>query len=118
MTRAGQRSAIPAIAAALREMHASPDKPWTVRHLSEVAGISRTAFNRRFALATGKPPRTYLTGWRLAYAARLLRETDAPQAAIARQIGYSTEFAFAAAFRREYRISPGRFRHPDHPAAS
>ncbi|MGI3227233.1 hypothetical protein ACRJ4B_28840 [Streptomyces sp. GTA36] len=29
---------------------------------------------------------------------------------MARQVGYSTEFAFGAAFRREYGISPGRFR--------
>jgi AraC-like DNA-binding protein len=48
--------------------------------------------------------------WRLSCAARQLRETDAPLAVIARQVGYSTEFAFAAAFRREYGVSPGRFR--------
>ncbi|MFI5842566.1 helix-turn-helix domain-containing protein [Catenuloplanes sp. NPDC051500] len=39
-----------------------------------------------------------------------LRETDVPLAAIARRVGYSTEFAFGAAFRREYGIAPGRFR--------
>ncbi|MEO3789648.1 helix-turn-helix domain-containing protein [Nonomuraea sp. B10E15] len=43
-------------------------------------------------------------------AAILLRESDAPLAAIARQVGYSTEFAFSAAFRREYGMSPGGFR--------
>ncbi|MGI3199186.1 helix-turn-helix transcriptional regulator [Streptomyces sp. GLT-R25] len=58
----------------------------------------------------GKPPMTYLTGRRLSHGARLLRETKAPLATIARQVGYSTEFAFGAAFRREYGISPGRFR--------
>jgi len=41
----------------------------------------------------------------------LLRETKAPLAVIARQVGYSSEFAFASAFRREFGISPGRFRH-------
>jgi AraC-like DNA-binding protein len=55
----------------------------------------------------------YLTGHRLLKSARLLRETDAPLAAIARQVGYSSEFAFAAAFRREFGIPPGRFRHSD-----
>ncbi|WP_408640354.1 helix-turn-helix transcriptional regulator [Saccharomonospora marina] len=33
---------------------------------------------------------------------------------MARQVGYSNEFAFATAFRREYGLAPGRFRnHPD-----
>lgn len=100
----------PVIAVALREIHASPHKPWTLQLLSETAGMSRTSFTKRFIAEVGKPPMTYLTGWRLTHAARLLRETKAPLASIARQVGYSTEFAFGAAFRREYDISPGRFR--------
>jgi AraC-like DNA-binding protein len=103
----------PAIATALREIHASPHKPWTVQQLGETAGMSRTAFTKRFTTLVGKPPMAYLTGWRLTYAARLLRETKAPLATIARQAGYSTEFAFGSAFRREYGISPGRFRNPE-----
>jgi AraC-like DNA-binding protein len=100
----------PAIAVALREIHTSPDKPWTVQQLGETVGMSRTAFTKRFTALVGKPPMTYLTSWRLSYGARLLRETKAPLASIARQVGYSTEFAFGAAFRRQYGISPGRFR--------
>ena len=100
----------PAITAALREIHASPAKPWTVQQLSQTAGMSRTAFSKRFTALVGKPPMTYLTGWRLACGARLLRETQAPLATVARQVGYSTEFAFGGAFRRAYGVSPGRFR--------
>jgi AraC-like DNA-binding protein len=100
----------PGIASALRAIHDAPDGQWTVRRLSEVAGMSRTTFVRRFTELAGKPPATYLTGWRLTVGARLLRETSAPLAAIARQVGYATEFAFANAFRREYGVSPGRFR--------
>ena len=100
----------PVVAAALREIHAGPDKPWTVQQLSEIAGLSRTAFTKRFTALVGRPPMAYLIGWRMVCAARLLRETNAPLAVIARQVGYSTEFAFAGAFRREYGISPGRFR--------
>jgi AraC-like DNA-binding protein len=102
-----------AIAAALREIHQSPQAPWTVQRLSEMAGISRTAFTRRFTSSVGKPPMAYLIGWRLIRAAQLLRETEAPLAVIARQVGYSSEFAFAGAFRREFGISPGRFRRRD-----
>lgn len=100
----------PAITTALRAIHDSPQTRWTVSRLSEHAGMSRTAFTRRFTSLVGKPPMTYLMEWRLNCAARLLRETDAPLSAIARQVGYSTEYAFAGAFRREYGIPPGRFR--------
>ena len=100
----------PGIAAALRAIHDAPDRPWAVQRLSEIAGMSRTTFVRRFTALVGKPPAAYLTGWRLTVGARLLRETSAPLAAIARQVGYSTEFAFANAFRRDYGVSPGRFR--------
>ncbi|HEX7657856.1 MAG TPA: AraC family transcriptional regulator [Pseudonocardiaceae bacterium] len=101
----------PAIAAALREINDNPGRQWTVTRLSEAAGLPRTAFTRRFTAMVGQPPMRYLINWRLGRGARLLRETDAPLAAIARQVGYSTEFAFAGAFRREYGVSPGRFRH-------
>ncbi|MEU5703581.1 AraC family transcriptional regulator [Streptomyces aurantiacus] len=103
----------PAIAAVLRTIHDKPQTQWTVARLSDMAGMSRGAFTRRFTAVAGKPPMTYLRAWRLSCAARSLRETDASLAVIARQIGYSTEFAFAGAFRREYGVSPGRFRHAD-----
>ena len=100
----------PAIATALQEIHDGPHRPWTVQQLSETAGMSRTAFTKRFTALVGQTPMTYLTGWRLTRAARLLRETDAPLASIARQVGYSSEFALSGSFRREYGIPPGRFR--------
>jgi AraC-like DNA-binding protein len=100
----------PAIAAALRQIDGRPAAPWTVAQLSEAAGMSRTAFTRRFTAAVGKPPMAYVIGARLTRGARLLRETEAPLAAVARQAGYANEFAFAAAFRREFGVAPGRFR--------
>lgn len=100
----------PGIAAALRRIHEHPQHPWNVAGLSEIAGLPQTAFTRRFTAQVGQPPMSYLTGWRLGRGARLLRETDAPLAAIARQVGYSTEFAFSGAFRRHYGVAPGRFR--------
>ncbi|MFI7613437.1 AraC family transcriptional regulator [Nonomuraea terrae] len=100
----------PEIAAALGAIHEDPRRPWTVDQLSMSVGLPRTAFSRRFATVVGVPPMKYLTMWRLGRAAILLRESDAPLASIARQVGYSTEFAFSAAFRREYGTSPGGFR--------
>ncbi|WP_090052156.1 AraC family transcriptional regulator [Lentzea fradiae] len=100
----------PGIAAALREIHDKPHHRWSVGTLSEAAGLPRAAFSRLFTAAVGQAPTAYLTGWRLHRAAQLLRDTDAPLARIASQVGYSTEFALSAAFRREYGVPPGRFR--------
>ncbi|WP_345396898.1 helix-turn-helix transcriptional regulator [Nonomuraea salmonea] len=58
----------------------------------------------------GTPPLAYLTSWRLATAARLLLESDAPVSEVAERVGYGSEFAFGNAFKREYGVAPGRFR--------
>jgi AraC-like DNA-binding protein len=100
----------PQIGAALRAIHDDLARPWTVQELGEVAGLSRAAFARRFAEVIGQPPMGYLTWWRLTTAARLLTSGDAPLASVARQVGYSSEYAFANAFKREYGIAPGRYR--------
>jgi transcriptional regulator GlxA family with amidase domain len=100
----------PAVSAALRGMHAEPEAPWTVRGLGERAGLSRTVFAQRFTALVGKTPLAYLTWWRMSLAAGMLRETDAPLSAVARRCGYSSEFAFAKTFKREFGVAPGVFR--------
>ncbi|GAA4666784.1 MULTISPECIES: AraC family transcriptional regulator [Amycolatopsis] len=100
----------PVIGGVLRMVHEDPGRSWTVGGLSEAAGMSRTAFTRRFTAEVGRPPMAYLISCRLGHGARLLRETDATLATIARRTGYSSEFAFSSAFRREYGMSPTSFR--------
>lgn len=100
----------PAVSAALRAIHADPARAWTVPELSAMAGVSRATLARRFAATVGEAPLAYLTRWRMLTAARLLRETDLPIAAIAHRVGYGSEFAFAKAFKREYTLAPGRYR--------
>jgi AraC-like DNA-binding protein len=100
----------PGISAALEAVHGDPARPWTVASLAELAGLSRAAFARRFATLVGQPPLGYLTWWRLATAARLLRSTDAPLSEVARRVGYGSEFAFANAFKRAHGVAPGRYR--------
>ncbi|MET8045384.1 AraC family transcriptional regulator [Micromonospora sp. NPDC005215] len=100
----------PAVAAGLRAIHSAPGQPWTVGELASQAGLSRAAFARRFAALVGQPPQTYLTWWRMTLAARLLRDGDAPLATVARKVGYTSEFAFAHAFKREHGSAPGGFR--------
>ncbi|MFD7735782.1 AraC family transcriptional regulator [Kitasatospora phosalacinea] len=100
----------PALAAALHALHTAPGEPWTVAGLAARAGLSRAAFARRFAATVGLPPLRYLTWWRMADAARLLRETDAPLRTVAARLGYTSEFAFAAAFKRAHGRAPGVYR--------
>ncbi|ONI87431.1 hypothetical protein ALI144C_08515 [Actinosynnema sp. ALI-1.44] len=100
----------PVVADALHAMHEHPAHPWTVAKLAAEAGLSRAPFARRFTAAVGQPPLTYLTWWRLTVASRLLRETSQPLAVIAGEVGYLSEFALGAAFKRQFGMPPGKYR--------
>ncbi|MBB4962303.1 AraC family transcriptional regulator [Micromonospora polyrhachis] len=100
----------PVVGRALRTLHDDPSHPWTVAALAADAGVSRAALARRFTELVGEPPMTYLTGWRLALAADLLRRSDATIGAVARRVGYGSSFALSAAFKREQGVSPQQYR--------
>lgn len=100
----------PAVAAALRAIHAAPERNWTVPELGDLVGVSRATLARRFTATVGEPPLSYITRWRMLTAARLLRETNVPLAGVARKVGYQSEFAFAKAFKREHGLAPGQYR--------
>ncbi|MEU6828527.1 AraC family transcriptional regulator [Nocardia beijingensis] len=100
----------PAVAAVLRAVHEEPARAWTVADLGDIAGVSRATLARRFLATVGEPPLAYVTRWRMLTAARLLRDTDSSLAAVARRVGYTSEFAFAKAFKREYGLAPGGYR--------
>jgi AraC-like DNA-binding protein len=100
----------PAVGAALRAVHETPARAWTVADLAGEAKLSRATFARRFTSLLGVAPLTYVTDWRMALAREQLREGDSSLAAIAHSLGYATEFSFAAAFKRHHRTPPGRWR--------
>jgi AraC-like DNA-binding protein len=100
----------PAVAAVLRAVHEQPARAWTVTDLGDIAGVSRATLARRFTATVGEPPLSYVTRWRMLTAARLLRDTDSSLGAVARRVGYTSEFAFAKAFKREYGLAPGQYR--------
>lgn len=52
----------------------------------------------------------YLARWRLSLAADVRRESDATLDRVAREVGYGSTFAFSAAFKREWGMSPSQFR--------
>ena len=100
----------PALARVLAAVHAHPDRPWTVETLAATAHLSRATLARRFVEEVGEPPLAYLTRWRMDLAARRLREGDEPIDAIARAVGYRSEYAFNRAFTRHRGQPPGRYR--------
>jgi AraC-like DNA-binding protein len=53
---------------------------------------------------------TFLTSWRIALAADLLRQPGSTVASVAPQVGYGTPFALSAAFKRVRGISPQQYR--------
>lgn len=107
----------PMVGPALRLMHDDPAHPWTVATLAAKVGCSRAAFARRFAALVGEPPMSYLTGWRIALAADLLRGSDSTIDSIARQVGYANAFALSVAFKRVRGVSPRRHRAGAEPPA-
>jgi AraC-like DNA-binding protein len=100
----------PMVGHAIRLLHNNPEQPWTVSSLAAAVGSSRAALARRFTDLVGEPPIAFLTTWRLALAADLLREPDATVARVARQVGYGSPFTFSAAFKRHYGLSPQEHR--------
>ncbi len=100
----------PVVGRALRLLHEYPNHQWTVASLAEAVGASRAALARRFTDLVGEPPMAYLTGWRLALAADLLRDTDETIGTIARKVGYGSPFALSAAFKRVRGVSPDQHR--------
>lgn len=100
----------PQISDAVTAIHDHPQRPWTVASLAGLAGMSRTAFATRFTAVAGMPPLAYVTLWRMTAAGNLLRHSTKTLSAIASEIGYDSEAAFSAAFKRETGIAPGAYR--------
>jgi AraC-like DNA-binding protein len=100
----------PDVARAVDAVHLRPEHAWTVGELAAEAALSRSAFGTRFRDLLGEPPGRYCNRCRLAHAARLLERTDDALAEIAARSGYRSEYSFGKAFKREFGVSPGRYR--------
>ena len=78
--------------------------------LASDAGLSRFHFCRAFKESTGLSPHAWLRQCQLEQAVKMLRETDDSIASIAAALGYSSQTAFAAAFRRMTNETPSNWR--------
>ena len=100
----------PVVGQALRLLHHDPARSWTVATLARETGSSRAALARRFHELVGEPPMSFLTGWRIALAADLLREPGATLGSVAHEVGYGSPYALSTAFKRVRGISPKQHR--------
>jgi AraC-like DNA-binding protein len=100
----------PALARVLAALHEQPAEPWTVESLAREVHVSRATLARRFAEVVGEPPLTYLARWRMHLAAQRLKYSTDTVEAIAREVGYTSEYAFNRAFARHRGQPPGRYR--------
>jgi AraC-like DNA-binding protein len=95
---------------ALALLHAEPGRPWTVDDLAHAVALSRSALAERFTTLVGESPMQYLTRWRLARAAYMLRAGNEAVARIAERSGYESEASFNRAFKREFGVPPSGWR--------
>jgi AraC family transcriptional regulator len=74
--------------------------------LATVAQTSPAHFARLFKQATGRTPHQYVITCRMAYAKRLLVETDMPLSEVAPQVGCADQSHFTALFRKHVSMTP------------
>jgi len=95
---------------ALALVHGRPEDAWTVEKLGRQVGLSRSALAERFSEVMGEPIFAFLTRWRLQLAAEYLLTTERPIRSIAKEAGYESASAFAAAFGRKFGKPPSAWR--------
>jgi AraC family transcriptional regulator len=78
--------------------------------LAAVAQMSPAHFARRFKQVTGRTPHQYVIMCRMAYAKRLLVETDIPLSEIGPQVGCADQSHFTALFGKHVSMTPQIYR--------
>lgn len=95
----------PRLAQALVAMHQDPGKPWSLKGMARMAGMSRSAFAAKFKATVGETPSNYLANWRLGVARiELLRGRSVKS--LAGELGYATPSALSRVFAHKLGMSP------------
>jgi len=100
----------PALRRAIERLRSDSDSDVSLAALAADAGLSRFHFCRAFKESTGLSPHAWLRQQRLEQAMNMLRDTDASIESVARELGYASQTAFAAAFRRLTGETPSDWR--------
>ncbi|MGY8708783.1 AraC family transcriptional regulator [Bradyrhizobium sp. 18BD] len=95
---------------AIERLRSDSDADVSLSALASDAGLSRFHFCRAFKESTGLSPHGWLRQHRLEQAMNMLRESDETMASIAATLGYSSQTAFAAAFKKLMGETPSDWR--------
>lgn len=96
----------PRLGRALALIHNDIAEPWTIARLAAAAGMSRSAVASFFTRTVGQPPLDYVRSWRLARARAMLANGKDNVARVAITVGYTSQSAFAHAYRRAFATTP------------
>jgi AraC family transcriptional regulator len=95
---------------AIERLRSDSDADVSLAALASEAGLSRFHFCRAFKESTGLSPHAWLRQHRLEQAMNMLRDTDTSVVSVAAALGYSSQTAFAAAFRKLTGETPSDWR--------
>ncbi|MBR1146960.1 helix-turn-helix transcriptional regulator [Bradyrhizobium sp. AUGA SZCCT0431] len=95
---------------AIERLRSDSDADLSLAALAADAGLSRFHFCRAFKESTGLSPHAWLRQHRLEQAMNMLRDTNTSVVTVAAALGYSSQTAFAAAFRKLTGETPSDWR--------
>ncbi|CAN5118385.1 AraC family transcriptional regulator [soil metagenome] len=99
-----------ALLRAIERLRSDSDTDVSLGALAADAGLSRFHFCRAFKESTGLSPHAWLRQHRLEQAMNMLRDTSVSIVSIAAELGYASQTAFAAAFKKLTGETPSDWR--------
>ncbi|GGI55130.1 hypothetical protein GCM10011430_23040 [Oxalicibacterium solurbis] len=95
---------------AVERLRSDSDADVSLAALAAEAALSRFHFCRAFKESTGLSPHAWLRQHRLDQAMNMLRDTDVSVMSVAATLGYTSQTAFAASFRKLTGETPSDWR--------
>lgn len=84
--------------------------PWSTKELAKRVGVSASHLHRLVMRFSHTTPMRMVLRLRMEHAQELLIQQDWPLHIVSERVGYRDQFAFAVAFKRFSRVTPGQFR--------
>ena len=99
-----------ALRRAIERLRSDSDSDVSLAAVASEVGLSRFHFCRAFKESTGLSPHAWLRQHQLDQAMNMLRDTDASVVSVATALGYASQTAFAAAFKKLTGQTPSDWR--------
>jgi len=100
----------PRVVEAIDYVSRNPIRRLSVDELARAVHLSTSRFSHLFAQETGLTPRRFVERQRVERAKQLLELTSLPINAVAREVGFESQFYFATRFRRLTGLAPSAYR--------